>query len=46
MISAEERYGKKRVDVLGKYMAYVEVGLGDPIVFLASILEHLENPTS
>ena len=40
MISADERYEKKRSEVLGKQMAYVEVGSGDPIVFLHG------NPTS
>jgi haloalkane dehalogenase len=40
MISAEERYEKKRVDVSGCEMAYVEAGVGDPIVFLHG------NPTS
>ncbi len=40
MISAEERYPKKRVPVHGRSMAYVEVGSGDPIVFLHG------NPTS
>ncbi|MDA2913402.1 haloalkane dehalogenase [Acidobacteriia bacterium AH_259_A11_L15] len=40
MISPEERYGKKRIDVLGKSMAYMEVGSGNPIVFLHG------NPTS
>jgi len=40
MISARERYEKKKVDVLGSEMAYVEVGSGDPIVFLHG------NPTS
>jgi len=40
MISAEERYPKKRVEVLGRQMAYVEVGSGDPIVLLHG------NPTS
>ena len=40
MISAEERYDKKRIDVLGKSMGYVEVGSGNPIVFLHG------NPTS
>jgi haloalkane dehalogenase len=40
VISAEERYPKKRIDVLGRKMAYVEVGTGDPIVFLHG------NPTS
>jgi haloalkane dehalogenase len=40
MISAEERYEKKRARVLGRSMAYVEVGSGDPIVFLHG------NPTS
>jgi haloalkane dehalogenase len=39
-ISANERYPKKRIDVLGRSMAYVEVGSGDPIVFLHG------NPTS
>jgi len=40
MISAEERYEKKKVGVLGSEMATVEVGRGDPIVFLHG------NPTS
>jgi haloalkane dehalogenase len=40
MISAEERYEKKRAKVKGKGMAYVETGEGDPIVFLHG------NPTS
>ncbi len=39
MISARE-HPKKRIDVLGKTMAYVEMGEGDPIVF-----QH-GNPTS
>jgi haloalkane dehalogenase len=40
MTSATERYDKQRVHVLGKQMAYVEAGAGDPIVFLHG------NPTS
>ena len=40
MISAEERHKKNRATVRGKSMAYVEVGRGDPIVFLHG------NPTS
>ncbi len=40
MISAAFRYEKKRVNVLGREMAYVETGSGDPIVFLHG------NPTS
>ena len=40
MIPADERYPKKRAQVLGRSMAYVEVGEGDPIVFLHG------NPTS
>lgn len=40
MISADERYEKKSIQVLGRKMAYVEVGEGDPIVFLHG------NPTS
>lgn len=40
MISADERYEKKRAQVLGKSMAYVDVGAGDPILFLHG------NPTS
>ena len=40
MISAQERYAKKRITVEGHSMAYVEVGQGDPIVFLHG------NPTS
>jgi haloalkane dehalogenase len=39
-VSAKERYPKKRIDVLGRSMAYVEVGSGDPVVFLHG------NPTS
>jgi len=37
---SETRYEKKRVQVLGHTLAYVEVGQGDPIVFLHG------NPTS
>ena len=40
MISPDERYEKKRATVRGAEMAYVEVGSGDPIVFLRG------NPTS
>jgi len=40
MISSEFRYDKKRIDVLGSEMAYVDTGTGDPIVFLHG------NPTS
>ncbi|MBF0277861.1 MAG: haloalkane dehalogenase [SAR324 cluster bacterium] len=40
MISAEERYSKKKAQVLGHSMSYVEEGTGDPIVFLHG------NPTS
>jgi len=40
MISAAERYPKKRMPVLGKQMAYVDAGEGYPIVFLHG------NPTS
>ena len=40
MISAEERYEKKRETVNGLEMAYVDAGEGDPIVFLHG------NPTS
>ncbi len=40
MISAEERYAKKKIQVHGLDMAYVETGSGDPIVF-----QH-GNPTS
>jgi haloalkane dehalogenase len=40
MISAEERYPKRTVRVHGRSMSYVEVGSGDPIVFLHG------NPTS
>ena len=39
-ISADERYEKKSAEVLGKRMAYVEAGAGDPIVLLHG------NPTS
>jgi haloalkane dehalogenase len=40
MLSAEERYEKKNVEVLGSKMAYVETGSGDPVVLLHG------NPTS
>src|SRR5713226_2680416 len=40
MMSATFPYQKKRQEVLGQEMAYVEVGSGDPIVFLHG------NPTS
>ncbi len=40
MISAEEHYEKKNVEVLGSKMAYVEAGSGDPVVLLHG------NPTS
>jgi haloalkane dehalogenase len=40
MISAEERYTKKKASVLGYDMAYVDEGSGDPIVLLHG------NPTS
>ena len=40
MISATFPYQKKRISILGRQMAYVEVGSGDPIVFLHG------NPTS
>ena len=40
MISPDERHPKKTAIVRGKRMAYVEVGEGDPIVFLHG------NPTS
>ncbi len=39
-IGAAPRYQKKHIEVNGKSMAYVEVGAGDPIVFLHG------NPTS
>jgi haloalkane dehalogenase len=39
-ISPDERYPKRRVQVLARSMAYVEVGSGDPIVLLHG------NPTS
>jgi haloalkane dehalogenase len=40
MISSEMRYEKRRISVHGSAMAYVDVGSGDPIVFLHG------NPTS
>jgi len=40
MISAAERYPKQFAEIRGKRMAYVDVGHGDPIVFLHG------NPTS
>lgn len=39
-IGAAPRYEKKRIEVNGKSMAYIDVGEGDPIVFLHG------NPTS
>jgi haloalkane dehalogenase len=40
VIAPDERYAKRRVTVLGRTMAYVEAGDGDPIVLLHG------NPTS
>jgi len=40
MISADARYDKKNLEVLGSKMAYVETGSGDPVVLLHG------NPTS
>jgi haloalkane dehalogenase len=40
MMSADERYSKKRATILGRSMAYVDIGHGDPILFLHG------NPTS
>ncbi len=40
MISPDERYARSRIAVAGLDMAYVEIGTGDPIVFLHG------NPTS
>ncbi len=40
MISSKERYQKKRQDINGLSMAYIDEGEGDPIVFLHG------NPTS
>ena len=40
MISAEDRYTKKQIEVRGHQMAYVDEGSGDPIVLLHG------NPTS
>jgi len=40
MISAEQPHAKQYVEVHGRKMAYIEVGSGDPIVFLHG------NPTS
>ena len=34
MISAEERYSKRKVTVHGLQMAYIDEGEGDPIIFL------------
>ena len=34
MISAEERYSKHQVTVHGLKMAYIDEGVGDPIIFL------------
>jgi haloalkane dehalogenase len=39
-ISAADRYERRRLQVLDSHLAYVEVGLGDPLVFLHG------NPTS
>jgi haloalkane dehalogenase len=53
MIPAAQRQEKKFVDILGKKMAYVEAGAGDPIVFLhgnpmssylwRNVMPHLED---
>ena len=40
MVSSDQRYAKKSAKASGKRMAYVEVGNGDPIVFIHG------NPTS
>ncbi len=40
MISPDERYSRSRITVDGIDMAYVDIGTGDPIVFLHG------NPTS
>jgi haloalkane dehalogenase len=40
MLSADPRYPKKQATILGKTMAYIDEGSGDPIVFLHG------NPTS
>jgi haloalkane dehalogenase len=40
MISDKERYTKKKIEVLGRSMSYVDEGSGDPIVLLHG------NPTS
>jgi haloalkane dehalogenase len=40
MIAGETRYTKRKIEVLGHQMAYIEVGQGDPIVLLHG------NPTS
>lgn len=34
MISAKERYSKHKVTVHGREMAYIDEGVGDPIIFL------------
>jgi pimeloyl-ACP methyl ester carboxylesterase len=34
MMSAKFPFNKKRMNVLGQSMAYIEVGSGEPIVFL------------
>ena len=39
-LSAEERYPKKRIQIIDSSMAYIDEGQGDPIVFLHG------NPTS
>ncbi|MFP6869092.1 MAG: hypothetical protein VCE91_07025 [Nitrospinota bacterium] len=33
MIDPKMRYEKKYIEILGKRMAYVDAGAGDPIVF-------------
>ena len=40
MVSAEDRFERKRIGVLNSEMSYVEAGSGDPVVFLHG------NPTS
>ena len=40
MVSAEERYPKRFVDVLGVPMAYVDEGVGDPLVVVPVAQRH------
>jgi haloalkane dehalogenase len=44
MISTEEISYRKYVEVLGAKMAYVDAGVGDPIVFLRGVPTPVTGP--